>query len=74
MLRLSESRPPEAVPGVIEDVRTYFRDTLVIAKYSVWIFSRYRSWFLNLAIGPFLAIAPFVFLADTLVGRGNALT
>ncbi len=73
MLRLSESHAPEAAPGILQDARSYVRDTYVIAKYSVWIFSRYRSWFLNLAIGPFLAIAPFVFLADTLVGRGNEL-
>ena len=60
-------------PNLIDDIRSYIRDSLTIAKYSIWTFSRYRSWFLNLAVGPFLAIAPFVFLADTLVGKGNPL-
>ncbi|MDA1278881.1 MAG: ABC transporter permease [Chloroflexi bacterium] len=62
-----------AEPGFVDDILSYVRDSLTIAKYSIWTFSRYRSWFLNLAIGPFLAIAPFVFLADTLVGQGNPL-
>lgn len=61
-------------PGLLDDVVTYVRDSITVAKYSIWMFSRYRSWFVNLAIGPFMAIAPFVFLADTLVGEGKPLT
>ena len=74
MLNRYNARAVDRPPTFADDVRTYIRDCLTIAKYSIWTFSRYRSWFVNLAIGPFLAIAPFVFLADTLVGQGNPLT
>jgi ABC-2 type transport system permease protein len=73
MLRQYEIADAGANPSFLDDVRTFVRDSVTIAKYSIWMFSRYRGWFLNLAIGPFLAIAPFVFLADTLVGQGNPL-
>jgi ABC-2 type transport system permease protein len=73
MLSRSEYGAPIPTESLAADVRTYVLDCLTIAKYSIWTFSRYRSWFLNLAIGPFLAIAPFVFLADTLVGEGDPL-
>lgn len=74
---LRESRALIDSPPIshwLADVQTYIRDSLTVAKYSVLIFSRYHWWFLNLAIGPFLAIAPFVFLGDTLVGQGNGLS
>ena len=53
---------------------SYWLDSWTIARYSILTFSRYRSWFLNLALGPFLMMAPFVFLGDTLVGRGESLS
>ena len=76
-----ESSGPAAAYGVtaprtsrLADVETYVLDSMSHAKVTALTLARYRSWFLNLTIGPFLAIAPFVFLADTLVGRGKPLT
>jgi ABC-2 type transport system permease protein len=50
------------------------RESWTVARYSALTFFRYRAWFMNLALGPFLTMAPLVFLADTLLGRGSALT
>ncbi len=70
----SSYKLPETASAWLRDAITYWLDSLTIAKYSIFIFSRYRSWLLNLMIGPFLMIAPFVFLGDTLVGEGKPLT
>jgi ABC-type multidrug transport system permease subunit len=49
------------------------RESWIVARYSALTFFRYRAWFMNLALGPFLTMAPLVFLADTLLGRGAPL-
>ena len=54
--------------------RAYLLDSLFTARRIALGMRRYPSWLLNLSLGPFLAILPFVFLGDTLVGRGNRLT
>jgi ABC-2 type transport system permease protein len=58
----------------LADAFALYRESLTVARYSALTFFRYRAWFLNLALGPFLTMAPLVFLADTLLGRGAGLT
>ena len=60
-------------PSLADNVWTYLHDALATAWHVASTMRRYPSWLLNLSIGPFLAILPFVFLGDTLVGRGNRL-
>lgn len=72
MLRPSRTRSARLV-GAAETVAAFWRESATVAHYSVLTFLRYRIWFLNLSIGPFLFIAPLVFLGDTLVGRGAPL-
>ena len=61
------------VPSFSENVSTYLHDALATARHVALTMRRYPSWLLVLSIGPFLAIMPFVFLGDTLVGRDNRL-
>lgn len=59
--------------GPPRGLRSFAFEGYAVARYSVLIFLRYPMWALNLALGPFLAMAPFVFLGDTVVGRGQPL-
>lgn len=63
-----------AAPSLADNVSTYVHDVLATARNLASSMRRYPSWLLNLSIGPFLAILPFIFLGDTLVGRNNRLS
>lgn len=65
---------PSTFGGWPSNTASFVSDSLTIAKYSILIFRRYRSWLVNLLVGPFLMIAPFVFLGDTLVGQAVSLS
>ena len=61
-------------PSFADNVATYLHDVVATARSLALSMRRYPSWLLNLSIGPFFAILPFIFLGDTLVGRANRLS
>ena len=56
------------------NVSWYVHDVVATAKRMVLRMRRYPSWLLNLGLGPVLMIFPFIFLGDTLVGKGRPLS
>lgn len=54
-------------------VREFIIESVTVARYSVLNMFRYRMWFMNLVLGPFLTLAPLLFLAETVLGEDSRL-
>ncbi len=69
----NEAFPARSWLWPLQDAGDYLLDTVAVAKATLLHIMRMRTWFIGMAVQPFMLMAPFIFLANTLYGGNKRL-